>query len=179
MLEESLRTFRELGLRRGEAQVLGYLAEKPEAEGDLERAVELTVESATIAHEVGWTWWEADALATAAMLEEQRGNLEVAEDRARSAIDLYARLDSRRSMVFTAARLAVLAVARDQAERAGQLWGAIESDQSLDPVQGWEKKRAQVEPLVLRADGGSFARARAQGRLLSIAQAAGPPGRLG
>jgi hypothetical protein len=55
MLEDSLRTFRDLGLRRGEAQVLGYLGEKPEAEGDLERAVELTVESATIAREVGWT----------------------------------------------------------------------------------------------------------------------------
>jgi hypothetical protein len=49
MLEDSLPTFRDLGLRRGEAQVLGYLGEKPEAEGDLERAVELTVESATIA----------------------------------------------------------------------------------------------------------------------------------
>jgi hypothetical protein len=29
LLGESLRTFRQLGLRRGEAQVLAYLAEKP------------------------------------------------------------------------------------------------------------------------------------------------------
>ena len=40
LLEESLRTFRQLGLPRGEAQVLGYLAEKPGGEGDLARAVE-------------------------------------------------------------------------------------------------------------------------------------------
>jgi len=55
--------------------VVGCLAWKPEAEGDLERAVE----SAAIAHEVKWTWWEADLLATVAALEEQRRDLEVAE----------------------------------------------------------------------------------------------------
>jgi hypothetical protein len=51
--------------------VLGCLAWKPEAEGDLE--------SAAIAHEVKWTWWEADLLATVVALEEQRRDLEVAE----------------------------------------------------------------------------------------------------
>ena len=47
LLEDSLRTFRDLGLRRGEAQVLAYLAEKPREDGDLARAIELTLESAS------------------------------------------------------------------------------------------------------------------------------------
>jgi hypothetical protein len=54
LLEASLRTFRQLGLPRGEAQVLGYLAEKPHGEGDLARVIELTLESAAVAREIGW-----------------------------------------------------------------------------------------------------------------------------
>ena len=54
LLEESLRTFRQLGLPRGEAQVLGYLAEKAYGDGDLALAIERSLESAAIAHELGW-----------------------------------------------------------------------------------------------------------------------------
>jgi len=59
LLEDSLQTFRDLGLRRGEAQVLAYLAEKPREDGDLARAIELTLQSAKIAGEVDWAWWQS------------------------------------------------------------------------------------------------------------------------
>jgi predicted ATPase len=78
-LEDTLRIFRELGLRRGEAIVLAFLAEMPREESDLQTAIELTVESATIAHELEWPWWEAGALGDAATLELERGNIDAAE----------------------------------------------------------------------------------------------------
>lgn len=72
LLEESLRTFRQLDLRRGEAQALGFLAEKPRGEGDLAHAIELRLESATIAQEIGWAWWESRQLQEAAALRAVR-----------------------------------------------------------------------------------------------------------
>lgn len=172
VLEESLRTFRRLGLPRGEAQVLGYLAVKSEEEGDLARALELTLESAAIAHEIGWAWWESGELAGAAELERKRGDLDAAEDHALRCLELAVGLGDRRRVLFTAARLAGIAAERGDAERAGRLWGAIESEQTSRPVPLWENAREEFEALVFGVDGPTFAAARAEGRLLSIAEAA-------
>jgi hypothetical protein len=173
LLEESLRTFRQLGLPRGEAQVLGFLADKPHGEGDLARALELTLESAAVAHEIGWTWWESGQLHGAAALERKLGKLDAAEGHALRALELSLALGARRGVVFTAAELAVIAAERGDNERAGRLWGAIESEQTSTPVRQWENKREELEALVLGVDGPAFARARTEGRLLSIAEAAG------
>ena len=173
LLEESLRTFRQLGLPRGEAQVLGYLAEKPHGEGDLARAIELTLESAAIAHEIGWAWWESGQLSGAAELERERGDLDAAEGHALRCLELSLGLGDRRRVVLTAAKLAVIVAERGDAELAGRLWGAIESEQTSRPVRQWENDRQKLEALVLRVDGPAFVRARTEGRLLSIAEAAG------
>ena len=173
LLEESLLTFRQLGLPRGEAQVLGFLAEKPHGEGDLARAIELRLESAAIAHEIGWGWWESGQLAWAAELERERGTLDAAGGHALRSLELSLGLGDHRRAVLTAAKLAVIAAERGDAERAGRLWGAIESEQASRPVRQWENRREELEALVLRVDGPAFARARTKGRLLSIAEAAG------
>jgi hypothetical protein len=76
-------------------------------------------------------------------------------------------------MVFAGAELASVAADRGDASRAGLLWGAVESETSTRLVSQWESGRLEYEPIVLRADGAEFAAARAEGRLLSIAQAAG------
>ena len=173
LLEDSLRTFRQLGLPRGEAQVLGYLAEKPHGEGDLARAIELTLESAAIAHEIGWAWWESGQLAGAAELERERGDLDAAEGHALRCLELSLGLGDRRRAVLTAAKLAVIAAECGDAEWAGRLWGAIESEHASRPVRQWEIRRQELEALVLRVDGPAFASAHAEGCLLSIAEAAG------
>ena len=174
LLEESLRTFRQLGLPRGEAQVLGYLSEKAHGDGDLALASELSLESARIAHEADWKWWEAGALCDAAKFERERGNLDAAEKHALRALELSLDLGDRRRVVPAASELAILAVERGDAERAGRLWGAVESEVSSGPVGGqWERHHEELENLVLGVDGPAFARARAEGRLLPIAVAAG------
>ena len=176
LLEESLRTFRELGYRGAEAEVLGALAEIPYAEGDLQRAIELTLESARVALQDGWRFWAGMQLNGAAALELERGNLDAVQDHALAALDLDLQIDANRGALACAAKLALIAAERGQAERAGRLWGAIESEQESRPVPKWERIRAQCEDRVLRADGETFARARAEGRLLSIARAAGLDG---
>ena len=168
LLEESLRTFRQLGLPRGEAQVLGYLAEKPHAEGGLARAIELTLESAAVAQEIGWAWWEAGQLHGAAALERKLGKLNAAKGHALRSLELSLGLGDRRRVVLTAAELTVIAAERGDAEQAGRLWGAIESEQASRP-----NHREELEALVPGVDGPAFARARTEGRLLSIAEAAG------
>ena len=173
LLEESLRTFRQLGLRRGEAQALGYLSEKAYGEGDLALAIERSLESAAIAHELGWEWWESGQLRRAATFEREHGNLEGAENHALRSLELSLSLGDRRRVVFVAAELAILAVERGDAERAGRLWGAVQSEVSSAAVAEWEHRHEELESLVLRADGPTFSEARAEGSLLSIAAAAG------
>jgi hypothetical protein len=53
------------------------------------------------------------------------------------------------------------------------LLGAIESEHASRPVRQWENDREELEGLVLGVDGPEFARARTEGRLLSIAEAGG------
>ena len=75
--------------------------------------------------------------------------------------------------MFVAAELAIIAVERGDAERAGRLWGAVESEVSSAPVAEWEGHHQELESLVLRADGSAFSEARVEGSLMSIAEAAG------
>jgi hypothetical protein len=76
--------------------------------------------------------------------------------------------------VFTAAELAVIAAERGDAERAGRLWGAVESEVSSGPVGGpWERRHEELERLVLCANGAAFGHAHEEGSLMSIGEAAG------
>lgn len=173
LLEAALHSSRQLGLRLGEGQALGFLAQKAYGDGDLALALELSLKSAAIAREVGWEWWEANQLDSAATLERERGHLDAAEGHALRSLELSLGLRDRQHVVFAAAELAIIAAERGDGERAGRLWGAVESELTSGPVGQWEKNHAELEGLVLRADGPAFSQARAEGSLLSIAEAAG------
>lgn len=173
LIESALEESRRLGVRTGECQGLGFLARKAREDGDLARAVELALESAKIAGEVRWAWWEANELANAADLERELGRLDAAEEHALRAVELYLGLGDRQGMVFATAELAMVAALRGDPERAGRFWGALESEVSAGRVGQWERYAAEIEAEVLVADGPVFSRAREEGRLLSIGEAAG------
>lgn len=173
LLEAQLAESRRLGVRVGESQAIGFLAGKARRDGDNAGALEMTLESAAIAREVGWTWWEAGELLNAADLERDRGNLDAAETHALTALELSLGLGDRRTIVFTAAALAAIAAGSGDPVRAGLLWGAVEAEVSAGRVGQWEQNAAELEDIVLRADGPVFQQARAEGHLLSIPQAVG------
>lgn len=133
----------------------------------------MTLESAAIAREVGWAWWEAGQLMVAATLERERGNLGAAERHALRSLELGLELGDRRVIVFSAAELAIIAAEKADPVRAGLVWGAVETEVSAGRVAQWETHTAELEELVLRADGPAFSEARAEGRLLSIPRAVG------
>ena len=174
LLEEALAESRLLGSRFGEGQAMAFLAQKAYAEGDLELACDLALESADIARAAGWTWWEAGQLLSAAAFERERGRLDEAEVHAQRSFELALALGGRQNILFAAAELAVIAAGRGDAGRAGRIWGALETEAGTGPVGAWEREVAGLEQLVLRAASPEFAAARAQGSLLSVAEAARP-----
>jgi tetratricopeptide (TPR) repeat protein len=173
LFDAALEEFREREMPLGEGQVLAFLGEKAFREGDLERASELFLESAAIAREADWTWWEVGQLNTAAWSERVRGRLDAAEELASRAVALALGIGDRRNLVYAGAQLSVIAAARGDSARAGLIWGAVEAEEARGRVGQWENERAELEELVLAADGPGFSDARGEGSLLSIGQAAG------
>lgn len=179
VLAQCLAMFRQLGHRGAEAEALGAMGEVLLAQDDLQGAIDLTVQSARIALADGWRFWAALQLNGAATAELNRGHLDAAEQHTLAALDLNLQLSANRGALANMAKLAVVAAERGQAERAGRLWGAAEGEQEARPVPGWERLHGLYGERVLRADGPAFAAGRAEGRLLSIAQAAGLDGTSG
>jgi tetratricopeptide (TPR) repeat protein len=176
LIESSLEDFRRLKQPAREAQALSYLAEKARFEGDLDRAVELALESVALVRSVGWSWWESNQLVTAAEFERLRGNHAAAEMHARAGLTAAAEIGDRLFSIFGAAELASAAAARGDGVTAGRLWGAIEAEEENGSIGQWPGERADYERLVRAAAGTEFERGLAEGRLLSLAEAAATAG---
>jgi tetratricopeptide (TPR) repeat protein len=147
--------------------LLGQLAL---AEGDLERAIALTRESATQADEAGWAWWKSGQLHELLMLELRRGDLDAAEREGRAALQLEREQENRLWALYTLAGLAQVALARRELERAGTLWGAAE--QEAERLSRWpDERERRGGPLVGESRSG-FTAAYAAGRALDLWDAA-------
>ena len=160
-------------IRVGESQALGFLVGRRAMDGDLSGAIALALESAAIAREAGWTWWEAGAArrcrvarARAREISTQPRPIRLRGARARRSSSATARL-----LVFAAAELAIIAAERGDAERAGLLWGAIEARRALGASGQWERERAELEALVLRVDGPAVRAQRAAEGSLAVDRA--------
>ena len=174
-LEQALTHFRRLRLRAGEAQALGTLGMVADLEGDLDTAVELRSESAEIAHELGWTWWEQHELLNLSHLERRRGSPELARRHAEAGLAIATRIGDRMASVFAAAELSNIAAMLGQPSRAGLLWGAVEAEEAVAPVGQFPRYRSRYESELEQAAGPAFEAARLEGRLLTLAQAAASP----
>jgi non-specific serine/threonine protein kinase len=173
LLDDALETLRGLGSRISEAEIAMYRGQIAALESDPERAAEAYEQSADIARELGWAWWESMSLGNLSESLIALGRLDEAEQAARRSVALSAQLGERISSVFACAHLASIAALAGDHERAGRLWGAIEAEESLGPIGQWEAQRPEVEDALRRAAGPDFERGRVEGRLLTLAQAAG------
>ena len=102
-LEESLEIFRRHGFRKGEATTIKELGSLAQMQGDADGAVKLLEQSAAIAAQEGFTWWQATVLANLAELELGRNRPKEAATRARQALRLGQRIGDRQLTVYALA----------------------------------------------------------------------------
>ena len=165
--ERVLSRARELGSRLLETQALGSLAFLDQDEGNGERALALAGRSAGIANEVGFTWWEVNMLELAAHCALGLDRAAEAEEHARASLALGHGINDRLHTIYALALLARIATVRDDAERAGRLWGAIEAEEGRGTPGIWDRHRATYAEPVLADVGTDFEAGRAEGRLLT------------
>jgi predicted ATPase/DNA-binding SARP family transcriptional activator len=156
----------------GVAQTVGTLGAIARDAGEQQRAAELIEQSAAMGREVGVPWWESGMLAELACLSFQAGRVDEAETRARRSLVLAEQIRDRPGRVFGVGLLATVAAQRGQRERAGLLWGAIEDAEAVAPLGGWRRHRQECEALIRDAAGAEFETARAEGRTLTLDDAA-------
>lgn len=154
------------------ADAVEKLAWLEHSSGNKERALELWEESAVQCHEVGFTWMEAHALANVADVADELGRTELAWQRAREGLALSRQCSDRQMILFGVARVARLAATGGQHERAGRLWGAIETEESRGQIGQWERVRDERAAVIV-SDSPEFERGRSAGRLLSFEEAVG------
>jgi predicted ATPase len=170
-LEESLRISRRIGVRRLEANNLYSLGDLACTEGNPELGLDLLQQSATLAAEIGYVWWQALCLLALAEYGLQFRRFKEVEGWAREGLGLAHELKDRVSIPFGLAQLAWAAAARGDATRAGRLWGAIEAEEARTPLGSWETERDQYEASILADTGPGFERGRHEGRQLSLEHA--------
>jgi predicted ATPase len=156
----------------GVAQTVGTLGAIARDAGDQQRAAELIEQSAAMGREVGVPWWESGMLAELACLSLQAGRLDDAETRAQQSLALAEEIRDRAGRVFGVGLLATVAAQRGKLERAGSLWGAIEHEDAVAPLGGWRRHRHECEALIREAAGPEFETACAEGRMLTLDDAA-------
>ncbi len=139
-------------------------------DGDLERAVELTRRGAEMARAGGWAWWESGQHHELLMLALRRGDLDEAEREGVAALRMEREQENRLWTTYTLAGLAQVALARDELERAGLLWGAAEKE--AEGLPRWPDERAQRGGALLEESSEPFLAAVERGRELDLWEAA-------
>jgi tetratricopeptide (TPR) repeat protein len=170
LFEESLESSLRLTDAKLEADCIRSLAWLEHAAGNLERAVELNERSIALLERIGHTWVLQGALLGSADFARELGQMPKAEERAREALRVAVSLGDRQGTVYAIATLAEVFTAKGQLERAGRLWGALDSEAERAPIGTWERDREQGAETVVRDDE-AFERGRESGRALSFDEA--------
>jgi predicted ATPase/class 3 adenylate cyclase len=139
-------------------------------EGNPERALELWAEGAARCEEVGFTWMQAHAVLAVAEVANELGRTELAWQRVGEALRLSRKCDDRQMTLFSLGLLAQLEAQAGRADRAGRLWGAIETEESRGPVGHWDNDRDEVASAVVIASP-EFEHGRSSGQSLSLDEA--------
>ena len=140
-------------------------------EGNTDQAIELLEQSVEVAAEVGFAWWQGGRLLDLAELAVEAGRSEDAERWLLDGLAVLRPLRDRQLLVYGLAMLAALEAERGNAERAGELWGAVEAEEERGAIGHWESEREQYERIVLAHADSKLEAGREAGRLLSLEDA--------
>jgi tetratricopeptide (TPR) repeat protein len=151
-----------------DAQNTSLLGQLARDEGRLDEAEELLQRARWLAESLRWPWWESNLCIVLLDLALRRGDSDEAERRGREALAIDVEHEHPLSGLHAVAGLARTALARDDLERAGLLWGAAAERSEgtwFRVAQGWvEVLEAETRP--------AFVAAREQGRKLELWDAA-------
>jgi predicted ATPase len=167
LTDESLELHRRQGSPSGEAMALGVFADLAHKEQRDEEALQLSLQSADLAAEVGFTWWQIHYLYFACEMCVNLGRPQEAERWGREGLGHALRIGDRQLTVYLLALLSVSAAAQAEPERAGVLWGALEREEERGPVGQWEGERDAYWSRVQPGDFEQFELGRSRGRQLS------------
>jgi tetratricopeptide (TPR) repeat protein len=160
-----------LGSRREEALALATLGSIAFEEGNTDQAIELLEQSVEVAVEVGFAWWQGGRLLDLAEVAVEAGRSEDAERWILDGLAVLLPLRDRQLLVYGLAMLAALEAERGHAQRAGQLWGAVEAEEQRGAIGHWENEREQYERMVFAHADADLETGREAGRLLSLEDA--------
>ena len=147
---------------------LGLLAELAAGEGRLTEAIEVALQGAASAAEVGFVWWQLHQLYHACEWSLALERFGEAEAHGRTALRIAHEIGDRIMTIYLLSLVARCAIEHEDTERAGRLWGAIETEEARAPMGQWEMEREAYAAPLLRRAGAGFERGRALGRTLSL-----------
>jgi predicted ATPase len=173
LTEESSELYERLGSRRGESQAVTTLGEIEFDEGNHDRGLELMEQGARLAREIGFAWWSSGAFVGLGERACELGRWDDADAWAREGLAESLEIGERQWLVYGLAVLARAAAATGRLERAGRLWGAIETEEARAPLGQWENERDIYAIPILAVANDEFERARAEGRRLPLEEAVG------
>jgi predicted ATPase len=173
LTDESLELHRRQGSPSGEAMALGVFADLAHKEQRDEEALRLSLQSADLAAEVGFTWWQIHYLYFACEMCLNLGRPQEAERWGQEGLGEALRIGDRQLTVYLLALLSAAAAAQGEPERAGIRWGALEREEERGPVGQWESERDEYWSRVEPGDSEQFELGRARGLQLSPDEAMG------
>jgi predicted ATPase/class 3 adenylate cyclase len=171
LTEEARAMASALGARREEALALSTLGSIAFEEGNTDRAIELLEQSVEVAADVGFAWWQGGRLLDLAEIAVEAGRSEDAKRWILDGLAVLLPLRDRQLLVYGLAMLAAIEAKRGNAERAGELWGAVEAEEQRGAIGHWENEREQHERRVLAHADPKLEAGREAGRLLSLEDA--------
>jgi predicted ATPase/DNA-binding SARP family transcriptional activator len=171
LLEHSLGRFRAIGSQRGEAQTTGSLGTVARARGDRPTAIRLFERSASMCEQIGRSWWQAVMLAEVAELALAEDDLDLAGARSTRLLELAVHIGDRERTLLGLEYLACAAARTGHPERAGRIYGALETERARQPNRTLIAQDAShLADISTRADP-LLEQGRRQGKNLSLAQA--------
>jgi predicted ATPase len=171
LASEVLERVRLRGNRRDEAMALNNLAMVAFAQGDLEQGVRLAHEAASVAADIGFTWWRGVTLFAAAEFLIGAGDTDAAKRELREGLVALASVPDLVNMPMALAACAAIAAADGDAVLAGTLWGAVEAAGEREPRPTTGEALREYAPYLEPVQGEEFEAARARGPALSLDKA--------
>jgi predicted ATPase len=168
---EALARARLRGNQLDEAMALNNLAMVAFTQGDREQGVGLAHEAASVAADIGFTWWRGVTLFATAEWLIQAGDADAAKPELREGLAALASVPDLVNTPMALAACAAVAAGDGDAVRAGTLWGAAEAAGEREPRPTTAEALREYAPYVEPVRGEDFDRGGTRGRALSLEEA--------